>query len=177
MILHLLSLIPTILRLRSELAVPPENSIRAEFSTARRGTAGCWDSRSAKPIRTQHTGNCGLSVKESLRATVSRARPFDQRQKTGSFRIPCSAGRPHPLSTIMPSVAVSLSGCRPGARPLEVCPSARALSSGKRRSRGRQRIARLSADQKPTSARQFAAAPSSPPISFLASPISPCAPE
>jgi hypothetical protein len=59
----------------------------------------------------------------------------------------------------MPSVAGKPPGCQPGARPVEVCPSTCAISSGKRRTRGRQRIAGLSADRKPISARQFAACP------------------
>jgi len=80
-------------------------------------------------------------------------------QSEGSFRTPRSAERPHPLSAIMPNVASKPSGWRPGARPVEVCPSTCAISSGKRRTGGRQRIAGLSAAQKPISPRQFAACP------------------
>ena len=94
----------------------------------------------------------------------------------GSFRTPCSAARPHPLPTIMPSVAYKPSGCRPGARPVEVCPSTRAISSGKRRTRGRQRIVGLSASQRPTPAWQCAACPEFSRISRLFFPLYPCAP-
>ena len=48
-----------------------------------------------------------------------------------------------------------------------MCPNTCAISSGKRRTRGRQRIAGLSAAQKPISARQFAACPEFSP-NFLA---------
>ena len=84
-------------------------------------------------------------------------------QNEGSFRTPRSAGPPHPLWAIMPKVARIPSGCRPGARPAEVCPSTCAISSGKPRIRGRQRIAALSTAQKPISDRQFAACPESSP--------------
>ena len=77
----------------------------------------------------------------------------------GSFRTPRSAQRPHPLSAIMSSVAGKPSGCRPGTRPAGACPSTCASLNGQRGTRGRQRIAGLSAARKPISARQFAACP------------------
>jgi len=63
----------------------------------------------------------------------------------GSFRIPRSAGRPQPLAAIMLSAAGKPSGGRPSSRPVEVCPGTCVIAPGKRRARGRQRIAGLSA--------------------------------
>jgi hypothetical protein len=89
------------------------------------------------------------------RTESKRARPADAPRR----RNPKSAWGFRALSAMMPSITRMPSGCRPGARPAEVCPSTCAISSGERRTRGRQRIAGRSATQKPTSARQFAACP------------------
>jgi len=69
------------------------------------------------------------------------------------------AGHPHPLSAIMPRIVSEPFGCRPGGHPVEVCPGTCAIASGKRRTRGRKRIAAPSASQKPTPAPQFATCP------------------
>jgi hypothetical protein len=60
---------------------------------------------------------------------------------------------------IMPSLAGKPSGCRSGARPAGVCSRTCASLNGQRGTRGRQRIAGLSAARKPISARQYAACP------------------
>jgi len=95
-------------------------------------------------------------------------------QNQGSFRIPRSAERR--LPPIMPNLPAH-SERRPGTLPVEVCPAACASRGDKPETRGRQRFAWLSAAEKPSPARQSAACPEFPPISFLPPPFSSCAPE
>jgi hypothetical protein len=87
--------------------------------------------------------------------------PSEKRALPGeeSFRTPRSARRPQPLLAIMPSVAGKPSGCRPGARPVEVCPVTCAISSGKLRPRGRERIAGRKSVSERQKSRQSAPCP------------------
>ena len=68
------------------------------------------------------------------------------------------------------------SGCRPGARPVEVCPSICAILNGQRGTRGRQRIAGPKSVSERQKARQFAACPEFSPDFLPFLPVSPCAP-
>jgi hypothetical protein len=70
---------------------------------------------------------------------------------------------------MMRSITRMPSGCRPGARPVEVCPSICAILNGQRGTRGRQRIAGPKSVSERQKARQFAACPEFFPDSFLSS--------